>query len=376
MRTGSGYHLRDWDCTFTKNGKYSDKVMELTTTKYDFLGLMAVVASPRMHQTLGLVERAARTPATVLIEGESGCGKEVVARAIHQLSLRCSRPWVDINCGALPDQLMESELFGHERGAFSGADCAKPGLFEMAHTGTIFLDEIGELDPRMQVKLLRVLDGQPYYRLGGVKKINVDVRVVAATNVPLEAAVQAGRFRNDLYHRLSMMRINVPPLRTRLEDIEPLARHFLWLHGVEKAFSARALQALLRYNWPGNVRELKNVVYRAAVLCDEPVIGEEHLGLPAPEPMVLAPAALTAAAPVAPRGEPGTSLDGLERQAILSILRQTNGHRQRAADLLGISRRTLSRKLKQYSSEEPEEDAGWDLSREEWTREAVHGKTA
>ncbi len=208
--------------------------MELSTVKYDFLGLMTVVASPRMRQTLELASRMARTGATVLIEGESGSGKEVLARAIHHFSSRHNRAWVDVNCAALPEQLMESELFGHEKGAFSGADHAKPGLFELAHAGTLFLDEIGELDSRMQVKLLRVLDNAPYYRLGGTKKIDVDVRVVAATNVPLEAAVGEGRFRNDLYHRLTMLRICVPPLRERPEDVEALAQHFLWLQGTGK----------------------------------------------------------------------------------------------------------------------------------------------
>ncbi len=160
-----------------------------------------------------LVVRVARTSAAVLIVGETGCGKEIVARAIHHFSLRSAKPWVDVNCGALPEQLMESELFGHEKGAFSGAEAAKPGLFEMAHGGTLFLDEVGELEPRMQVKLLRVLDGVPYYRVGGQKKIAVDTRILAATNRNLEEAVRAGRFRGDLYHRLNQCQVRVPPLR-------------------------------------------------------------------------------------------------------------------------------------------------------------------
>src|ERR1700679_2003683 len=189
-----------------------------------FLGMTAIIASEPMRHLMSRVERAARSSASVLITGESGSGKEVVARAVHHFSPRAHRPWVDLSCAALPEHLLESELFGYDRGAFSGADHAKPGLFEMAHQGTLFLDEIGELDPKMQVKLLRVLDGVPYYRLGGVKKVGVDVRVVAATNQELETAVSEGRFRSDLYHRLSQITLKVPPLRPRTEDISPRGR--------------------------------------------------------------------------------------------------------------------------------------------------------
>jgi len=191
-----------------------------------FLGMQAVVVSEPMLRLLDTVERVARSTATVLIHGESGTGKELVARAVHHLSMRSQKPWVDLSCAALPEHLLESELFGYEKGAFSSADSAKPCLFEMAHQGTIFLDEIAELDLRMQVKLLRVLDGVPYYRLGGVKKVSVDVRVVAATNQDLEAAVAAGKFRGDLYHRLSQITLYVPPLRHRVADIVPLAQFF------------------------------------------------------------------------------------------------------------------------------------------------------
>src|SRR5579883_2664805 len=186
-----------------------------------FLGMPAIIASEPMRKLMELVERVARSSATVLITGESGTGKELIARAIHHHSLRAHRPWVDLSCAALPEHLLESELFGYDKGAFSGADSAKPGLFELAHQGTIFLDEIGELDLKMQVKLLRVLDNVPYYRLGGVKKISVDVRVVAATNQNLELAVAEGRFRSDLYHRISQFNLRVPPLRQRVDDIAP-----------------------------------------------------------------------------------------------------------------------------------------------------------
>src|SRR5690349_16120648 len=190
-----------------------------------FLGMTAIIVSEPMQRLMDLVQRVARSSATTLVTGESGVGKELVARAVHYYSGRAGKPWVDFNCAALPEQLLESELFGHERGAFSGADSAKPGLFEMAHQGTIFLDEIGELDLKMQVKLLRVLDGVPYYRLGGVKKVSADVRVVAATNRDLEGAVAKREFRSDLYHRLSQITLHVPPLRNRIDDVLPLARY-------------------------------------------------------------------------------------------------------------------------------------------------------
>ena len=194
---------------------------------HEFIGSAAVFASDPMRHLFTQVRKIAATNATALITGESGAGKEVVARAIHHYSARCSRSWVDINCAALPENLLESELFGYEKGAFSGANMSKPGLFEIAHRGTLFLDEIGDLDLRMQAKLLRVLDGAGYYRIGGVKKIQVDVRIVAATNQNLRTTAADGRFRSDLYHRLSQIRLVVPPLRERVDDILPLAEHYL-----------------------------------------------------------------------------------------------------------------------------------------------------
>src|SRR4051794_7814779 len=228
--------------------------------RHVYLGMPAIVASDAMARVLETAQCVARSSVAVLITGETGCGKEIVARAIHQMSLRCSKPWVDINCGALPELLMESELFGHEKGAFSGADSAKAGLFETAHTGTLFLDEVGELDPRMQVKLLRVLDGVPYYRLGSQKKTKVDVRVLAATNQDLERLAAAGRFRSDLFHRLNEYQLHVPPLRDRLDDILPLADYFLAQHSPHAHFAPSAAAALRRYAWPGNIRELRNAV--------------------------------------------------------------------------------------------------------------------
>ena len=302
-----------------------------------FLGMKAVIASEAMHHLIALAERVARSNATVLILGESGAGKEVLARAIHHFSSRAEKPWVDLNCGALPEHLIESELFGYDRGAFSGANASKPGLFELAHQGTIFLDEIADLEMKMQVKLLRVLDGVPYYRLGGVKKVAVDVRIVAATNQELETAVSEGRFRSDLYHRLTQITLRVPPLRKRVEDIAPLASHFLAQHDGSLRFSPAALEALAQHSWPGNIRELRNVIIRAAVMTLGDEIRVEDL------PLHQNADHQTGSAPVA-----ASSIEGMERKMIFEALHSTNGHQQKAAAKLGISRRTLSRKLKIY----------------------------
>jgi DNA-binding NtrC family response regulator len=305
-------------------------------TQHCFLGLTAVIVSPAMRRVMDLVQRVARTSASVLIIGETGSGKEIVARAVHHFSLRASKPWVDVNCAALPDHLMESELFGHERGAFSGADSLKQGLFEMANFGTLFLDEIGELEPRMQVKLLRVLDGVPYYRLGGQKKVQVNTRILAATNQDLEAAVRNGSFRSDLYHRLNQCQVRVPPLRERVEDIIPLAQHFLRQQNNEASFSPDAERLLCRHAWLGNARELRNAVIGALLRSSGPCIeAEDIVGLKPVDSATL-------------RSAGDLRLDGLEKEAILEALRKTGGHHQQAADLLGISRRTLSRKLKLY----------------------------
>jgi transcriptional regulator with GAF, ATPase, and Fis domain len=245
---------------------------------------------------------------------------------------------VDVNCAALPDTLVESELFGHERGAFSGADATKQGLFELADGGTIYLDEIGELEARSQTKLLRVLDGVPYYRLGGVRRVSVNVRVITATNSDLESAVRDGKFRNDLYHRIMQICLAVPPLRERGADILALAEHFLRKQNPDLRFTEAAYRALLAHPWPGNIRELRNLVTRVAVFAPGPTVGAEDLGL--------------SAQPSARRELPArtgvVNLEVLERQTILKALDETAGHQGRAADLLGISVRTLSRKLSQY----------------------------
>jgi transcriptional regulator with PAS, ATPase and Fis domain len=306
-----------------------------------FIGMTAIIGSEPMRQLLARVERVARSNATVLVTGESGAGKEVIARAVHHYSLRSSKPWVDLSCAALPENLLESELFGYEKGAFSGADGSKPGLFEMAHQGTIFLDEIGELAQRMQVKLLRVLDGAPYYRLGGTKKVVADVRVVVATNQDLEKAAQEGRFRRDLYHRLSQFVLKVPPLRERLDDIAPLAQYILNQQNPELRFTSRAMAALECHAWPGNIRELRNVVIQAAVMAMGTEIDAEDLPLPT----------YGSTQSLTNLGVAVDSLDGMERRMIMEALAATHGHQQRAADRLGISRRTLSRKLKLYEME-------------------------
>ncbi len=293
-----------------------------------------------MNELMQLVERVAVTSASVLVHGESGSGKELVARAIHHFSIRSNKPWVDVSCAALPEQLIESELFGYEKGAFSGADAGKPGLFELAHHGTLFLDEIGELEPKMQVKLLRVLDGVPYYRLGGVRKITADVRVISATNQDLEGGVENGRFRSDLFHRLSQISLRVPPLRERIDDIVPLAEYFLKQQNRNLRFTPEAMAKMCRYSWPGNIRELRNCIIKASVMTRGDEIDAEHLPLQTRNIARDAPEL------------PTLDLGDLEKRMIFKVLAQTGGHHQRAAALLGISRRTLSRKLKSYGDVE------------------------
>jgi PAS domain S-box-containing protein len=312
----------------------------------DIAGTQFLIASPMMHKFMGMVDRVAGHTETVLVTGETGTGKELVARTIHGSSYRHKNALVDINCAALPEHLVESELFGYEKGAFSGADSSKPGLFELADKSTIFLDEIGELQPQIQVKLLRVLDGAPYFRLGGHRKITVDVRVVAATNQDLELAVKEGRFRKDLFHRLSQFQLRVPPLRERPEDIATLARHFLSLKAADKVFTVDALDALQAHPWPGNIRELRNLVAKLAMATeDRQITGTEvvaELCGEATSGQGLAAAAHASGA--VPLG----NLENMEEQMIIRALEQTGGHRAHAAEQLGISRRTLSRKMREY----------------------------
>jgi transcriptional regulator with PAS, ATPase and Fis domain/Tfp pilus assembly protein PilZ len=307
-----------------------------------------VVRSESLQRIMRLAEKVAKHPAAVLIVGETGTGKEMIARAIHNHSLRCNHPLVDVNCAAIPEHLVESELFGYEKGAFSGADAMKPGFFEMANKGTLFLDEIGDLDLKIQVKLLRVLDGVPYYRLGGSKKVSVDVRVVAATNQDLEKLVPGGRFRSDLYHRLAQFKLEVPPLRERPEDVLGIAEQVLHQHYPDSHFSQDAIDALLGYGWPGNVRELKNVVFGAVLQARDAHFEVRAADLRFPDSVSSARPTVIA----------GAGLDEMEKKTILMALEKNGGNQGRAAEALGISRRTLIRKLKSYRQAELENPAG------------------
>jgi transcriptional regulator with PAS, ATPase and Fis domain len=311
--------------------------LEGTATQREIHGTKFIVASGAMQRFMAMVERVAGHTETVLITGETGSGKELIACSVHEFSYRNGKAWIDINCAALPEHLVESELFGYEKGAFSGADTSKPGLFELADKGTLFLDEIGELPSHIQVKLLRVLDGAPYYRLGGHRKITVDVRIVAATNQDLEAAVREGRFRKDLFHRLSQFELRVPPLRERAEDVIALAEHFLRLKSAVMRFSPEALRTLQSHSWPGNVRELRNIVAKVAMNAAGPEIGESdvHAELSAEQQKTTIPL-------------PSGDLQDMERQMVMKALENSGGHRAKAAEQLGISRRTLTRKLGEY----------------------------
>lgn len=330
--------------------------------QYQVQGFEAVVCNESMRKLMQMVERVARSNASVLITGETGSGKEFIARALHHHSLRCSKPWIDLNCAALPEHLVESELFGYEKGAFSGAESMKQGLFELAMGGTIFLDEIGELEPKVQVKLLRVLDGASYYRLGGNKKVAVDVRVIAATNQELESAVKMGRFRSDLFHRLGQIQLRIPPLRERPDDIDALADYFLQQQRAGLHFSSSALAILRSYSWPGNVRELRNVVIQSAMMADGTELGPDNLppeiGIGSTQPIhVASPLGSKSSARITVQSTV-TDLEELEKQTILRSLAQTGGHQGKAAEALGISRRTLSRKLKLYNLHNDRDDAG------------------
>jgi DNA-binding NtrC family response regulator len=294
--------------------------------------------TPRMQEVLRMVERVAPTDSSVLILGESGTGKDLVARAIHERSQRATRPFVPIHCGALPREILESELFGHEKGAFTGAVGAKPGLLELADGGTLFLDEIGEMEPDSQVKLLRVLESGMFFRVGGTRPRRVDVRLVAATNRDLAEAMKQAEFRQDLYYRINTITIQLPPLRERREDVALLARYFVEgnaAYGV-KRLSPEALATLEGYSWPGNVRELLHAIERAVILCKGEEIQADDF-----------PPEVAGALPL-PTGGPAGSLEAVERQHIVSTLRQVAGHRGKAAALLAIDPKTLYRKILTY----------------------------
>jgi len=314
---------------------------------HDPAGLVGV--SQAMRQVFDLIQRAAVSDATVLILGENGTGKEMVARAVHQSSARRDKPFIAVHCAALPEALLESELFGYEKGAFTGAYRAKLGRFELAEGGTLFLDEIGDLDPGLQVKLLRVIQERTYERLGGTKTLKADVRIIAATHDDLRRKVGDGRFREDLYYRLYVIPILLPPLRQRREDIGELARFFLMRTSrrAGKRFTTlhpAALERLMDHDWPGNVRELENVVERAVALYDDTVLLPEYLGLEIGAKLLSAPAPVEGLTPVPLQQEAVST----EKDLIIKALKQNHYHIMKAAQSLGISRRTLYRKLEKH----------------------------
>ncbi len=312
--------------------------------------------SAKMREILETVAMVAPTEASVLILGESGTGKELIANALHQGSNRADKRFIKVNCAALPETLLESELFGHERGAFTGAVGRRPGRFELADGGTIFLDEIGEMTPATQAKLLRVLQEREFEPLGSTRTVKVDIRIITASNRILKEEVKKGRFREDLFYRLNVVPVNLPPLRERKEDVQLLIEHFLKIYNEKNSrtvqgFHPRALDAMMRYSWPGNIRELENVVERAVILARDDYIPFSEL-------------------PEAVRGEAGESYtvqvrDGLqsgitiremEKELIIKTLEDNEGNRTRSAGILGITRRTLQHKLKEYSIEQHSAD--------------------
>jgi DNA-binding NtrC family response regulator len=298
-----------------------------------------------MEAVLQLVGRVAKSDSPVLISGESGTGKELIARALHRLSERGAGPLVDINCEAIADGLIETELFGYEKGAFAGAETRKVGLFELAGGGTLFMDEIGGLEPKTQGKLLRALEMGSFFRVGGTQKVEVNARIVTATNKDLSAAVGDGRFRSDLFYRVNTISIVLPPLRERAVDIPLLANGFLAHFGGTHPprLSDEAMRALQQYRWPGNVRELRNVIERAVLLANGGVIQPRDL------PLTDTQAATRASS----NGGEDVSLSELERRHIEGVLSRTNWHQGRAASVLGISSKTLYRKIREYGFHRP-----------------------
>jgi two-component system NtrC family response regulator len=315
-----------------------------------------VGTSDRMKSTFALMRRFAATDGTVLVYGESGTGKELIVRAIHQGSRRKAGPFVVVNCGAIPSNLIESEFFGHEAGSFTGATGLRRGKFEEADGGTLFLDEIGELTPEAQVKLLRVIEEGIFSRIGGNEPVEVDVRVIAATNCDLSAMLAEGKFREDLYWRLHVLSLTVCPLRERREDIPLLIDHFVEKYATvlgldHPVVPAQTLELLTRYEWPGNVRELQNCIYSAMT-----VSGQANLGLETLPERIRKGAAGVLQEPGSPKSSAlaeriAQAAEKTEKEAIHEALAETNGNREKAAELLGIGRTTLYRKLKQYSIE-------------------------
>jgi len=347
------YELRQRVMNLLEKQQLKEEVSTLRQMLDKRYGFESIIGrSAPMERLFEQMKLVAPTRSSVLIIGESGTGKELVANALHRASPRRNERFLAINCGAIPSDILESELFGHERGAFTGAVSRKIGKFELSHRGTLFLDEISELYPELQVKLLRVLEERQIMRVGGSELIDVDFRLIAATNRDLEKEVAEGRFREDLYYRLKVVTLRIPPLRERPGDLQQLADHFLGLFSQEhgkppKRLSAESLELLMRYPWPGNVRELRNVIESAVIFHQGDEIQPADLPVEVRESTSLSAAGAPVQAVV---GEPRTMAD-IERQAILETLARTGGHRARAADLLGIGLRTLQRKLKEYKDE-------------------------
>jgi transcriptional regulator with GAF, ATPase, and Fis domain len=323
---------------------------ERETSSQSFLGIVS--GCSEMHKVFNVIEKIAKTRSTVLVLGESGTGKELIAKALHTLSGRTGK-LVPVNCGAIPEDLLESELFGHEKGSFTGAVGSRVGRFQLADGGTIFLDEIGEMSPKLQVKLLRVLQERKVDPVGSTRSVDVDVRVIAATNKDLAEEVKAGRFREDLYYRLQVVPVNLPALRERQGDAQLLARHFLARHAQELGrpalhFSTAALDTLDAYNWPGNVREVENLVERLAILSDGDQIDSvdlpEYISEAAPPAQTTI--RLTDLTLPATGVDFNSLIDAYENQLICTALAQTGGNKKAAAKLLGLNRTTLVEKIK------------------------------
>ena len=317
------------------------ELREALGQRYQFENIIG--HSAPMQEIFSTIMRVAPTRATVLLAGESGVGKDMIARAIHQHSPRKDRPFVKINCTAIPENLMESELFGYEKGAFTGANTSKPGKFEQANTGTVFLDEIGDVPGSVQVKLLRVLQEREFERLGSNKTQHTDVRVIAATNVDLRAALEQGTFREDLYYRLNVVPMNIPPLRERKEDIPYLVEHFAKKFGGE--ISEGAMERLMSYHWPGNVRELENVVERSVLLAQGPRVEPSDVKIDT------APRRSSPAAGGDHFLPEGMTLDEYEQSVIREALKRANGNKSQAARLLGLTRNALRYRLAQMGIE-------------------------
>jgi len=327
-------------------------------TRYRFSNIVG--SSDKMQKVFDLIGKIAGTDSTVLIRGESGTGKELVARALHYNSTRAQHPFVPVNCGAIPEELLESELFGHEKGAFTGAFRTRIGRFEIAHGGSIFLDEISEMSPNLQVKLLRVIQEREFERVGGIKTIKTDVRIIAATNRNMEVEVEEGRFRQDLYYRLNVIPILLPPLRERRDDIPLLIKHFLEKYKQERAckmndFGSKAVSVLMNYAWPGNVRELENLVERMAVLCDEQLVELRDL----PDIILAGSTNVSTFIPHLEIPEAGidlsTTVSEFEKSIIIQALNRSNWVKNRAANLLHVNRTTLVEKIKKQKLIKPTE---------------------